>query len=132
MINEINIKRFKSLEDVTLKLERINVFVGTNNAGKSSILQAIQFATSIAQTAKAYYPSNNFSKNGKGSVTIAPEQLIYSPLKNPYPLAHNETLKESIEKCIYISFSDDTSGCMSIIEIRPFSRKYTAIKFSRL
>jgi predicted ATP-dependent endonuclease of OLD family len=47
VLNSVRVRRFKSLEDVTLNLgERPTVLVGPNNAGKSSLLQAIQFAVS--------------------------------------------------------------------------------------
>ena len=57
MIKQISIDRFKSIASATLKLDKINVLVGANNAGKSSVLQALQFTTSVAQTAKLYSQS---------------------------------------------------------------------------
>lgn len=50
-INKVRIRNFKSIEDIELSLNRINVLIGGNNAGKSSILQAVQFAIGVAQTA---------------------------------------------------------------------------------
>ena len=41
MIREIQIKNFKSLDDVTLELGRVNVLIGANGCGKSNILEAI-------------------------------------------------------------------------------------------
>lgn len=41
MINTIAIKNFKSLYEISTKLERFTVFVGPNASGKSSILQAV-------------------------------------------------------------------------------------------
>lgn len=50
MLRLINIKNFKSLYDVSLKLVGLNILAGVNGAGKSSIIQAIlllkQFASS--------------------------------------------------------------------------------------
>lgn len=43
MITEISIENFKSLNHVKLELDRINILIGGNNSGKTSILQAIQF-----------------------------------------------------------------------------------------
>lgn len=48
MISEINIRNFKSIEDVTLPLGRVNVFIGENGAGKSNILEAIALAAAAA------------------------------------------------------------------------------------
>jgi predicted ATPase len=41
MIREIQIKNFKSLDDVTLELGRVNVLIGANGCGKTNILEAI-------------------------------------------------------------------------------------------
>lgn len=50
MLKSITIQKFKGIHEIDLQLGEINVLVGGNNAGKSSVLQAIQFAVSIAQT----------------------------------------------------------------------------------
>ena len=62
MITQIQVKRFKSVNSAILDLNRINVLVGANNAGKSSILQALQFAASVAQTAQLYSQGVRASK----------------------------------------------------------------------
>lgn len=41
MIDKIAIKSFKSIENLDLKLGRLNVFVGANGSGKSNLLEAI-------------------------------------------------------------------------------------------
>ncbi|MBQ4772262.1 AAA family ATPase [Pectobacterium versatile] len=43
MIRTITIRNFKSLVDVSIDLQKFNCFVGMNSAGKSTILQAIDF-----------------------------------------------------------------------------------------
>jgi energy-coupling factor transporter ATP-binding protein EcfA2 len=40
-IRSFHAKAFKSLEDVTLQLGQINVFIGANGSGKSNILEAV-------------------------------------------------------------------------------------------
>lgn len=44
MISSFNIKNFKSIDDVTLAIGRLNVFIGENGAGKSNILEAVALA----------------------------------------------------------------------------------------
>lgn len=44
MIKEIQIKNFKSINDITLHLGRFNILIGSNGSGKSNILEAIAFA----------------------------------------------------------------------------------------
>lgn len=41
MIKEINIKNFKSIENLSLDLGRVNVIIGANGSGKTNILEAI-------------------------------------------------------------------------------------------
>lgn len=41
LINHLHIKNFKSVRDLALDCERINLFIGKPNAGKSNILEAI-------------------------------------------------------------------------------------------
>jgi len=44
-INEIEVRGFKSIESVTLKLGRVTVLLGENGCGKSNLLEAIAFAS---------------------------------------------------------------------------------------
>jgi AAA15 family ATPase/GTPase len=47
MIDDVNIKGFRGLRDFSMEnLGRINLLVGTNNSGKSSILEAIELMSS--------------------------------------------------------------------------------------
>lgn len=49
MINKIEIKNFKSIEELSLELGRINVIIGENGCGKTNILEAIAFAALASQ-----------------------------------------------------------------------------------
>lgn len=107
MITQIKIERFKSIQTAELSLEKINVLVGANNSGKSSILQALQFVTSVAQASKLYAKTRVTFKNEKWSTTVAPAQLIYSPVKDPFTLGTGGNLSQNLDRCISISFVDD-------------------------
>lgn len=45
MIRKISIKNFKSINDLSIELGAINVFIGENGAGKSNILESFAFAS---------------------------------------------------------------------------------------
>ncbi|WP_294296485.1 AAA family ATPase [uncultured Chryseobacterium sp.] len=45
MLKTVNIKNFKSVWDLKLDLGRVNVFIGENGCGKTSILEAISVAS---------------------------------------------------------------------------------------
>jgi hypothetical protein len=44
MIHRVKIQNFKNILDQTIELDRLTVFVGANGSGKTSVLEAIQFA----------------------------------------------------------------------------------------
>lgn len=128
MIKQIKINRFKSIESATLDLDKINVLVGANNAGKSSVLQALQFTTSVAQTAKLYSQNAKFDKHAVWATSVYPDQLIYSPVKDPYALARGGVLKEDIDMGISISFTED-SGENVVATFRKGRNKNIAARF---
>lgn len=128
MVKQVKIERFKSVSRATLDLSKINVLVGTNNAGKSSILQALQFATSVAQTAKTYSQNVKFDKNGIWATSVYPDQLVYSPVKDPYTLAKGGILKEDSDLGIAVSFLED-SGDVVTATFRKGRNKNIAARF---
>lgn len=107
MIEKITIKRFKNIEDLEINTDSIHLLVGANNSGKSSILQAIQFAVSVAQTTS--YELSRWN-NGRLPTSITPTQLIYSPLKDVYSLAKGGKLREGRNKAIEIKFFEKDTG----------------------
>ena len=49
MVENIRIRNYKSIVDLTLDLGRFNVVIGTNGCGKSNILEAITMASAASQ-----------------------------------------------------------------------------------
>ena len=47
MIEQITIKNFKSVKDVTLKLGPLNIFIGANASGKSNFFDALRLLQGI-------------------------------------------------------------------------------------
>ena len=48
MIDKLSVTTFKSLEDVTVDLGQVNVFVGANGSGKSNLLEALGILSAAA------------------------------------------------------------------------------------
>lgn len=79
MISHIKLEQFKKVTNFETDLDDINVLVGANNSGKSSVLQGIQFTimaevvrrnlggTTVAQDSLLYLPSSDFSVLRHGS-----------------------------------------------------------------
>lgn len=102
MLTEIKVSRFKAIEVAALPLEHINLVIGSNNSGKSSFLQAIQFSISVAQTMK------RLGAEWKGdtlSHSFSSEQLVYSPVREVASLKQNLFFAEN-----YLGFEVSFSG----------------------
>ena len=125
MIEKIKIKNFKNIEELEINLESVNVLVGANNAGKSSILQAIQFAVSIAQTSTL---ENTWWRRNSDTLptSLTPDQLIYTPIKNVYKLGHGGKLDIEREKAIQIEFFEKETNQKSKVLIRRGKNKNIA------
>jgi len=74
-ITKVEIKDFKKIESLTLDLESITALVGGNTSGKSSVLQAVQLAISLLQS--AYRPRPRSVAKIVGSVSD--EQVSFRP-----------------------------------------------------
>ena len=119
MIKSIHIENFKSIEKMDVPLERVNILVGGNNSGKTSILQAIQFGCSITQTL-FLINKKRWMKKPRFTRTIDPQELVYSPLKDVQALARGGQLKQSkngVDYNIHIGYTDD-EGQDCLVEIK--------------
>lgn len=123
MIDTINIKNFKNIQDLSLKLDNLNVLVGSNNSGKSSILQGIQFAISVAQTTNF---ENSRWSNDKLATSLTPEQLIYTPFRDVYSLAYGGKLKTNLEEAIIVELIQDEPQQSTSVLIRKGKNKNIA------
>ena len=72
MITELKIENYKSIQDLTLDVGRVNVLIGENGCGKSNILEAITFAAA----AEANKLDNEFLKNR--GIRVTEPQLMRS------------------------------------------------------
>lgn len=70
-ITSVEIERFKRVHKAEIQLSDINVLVGANNAGKSSMLQGIHFCAGAAVAARRL-----------DKVTFTQQSLLYCPARN--------------------------------------------------
>lgn len=113
-IRSITIRRFKALRELTFDLDAATVFVGGNNSGKSSILQALHFAISVAQSAKLV--RGDVWRGDTYDITFRPEQLIYSPTTDFTALGHNQRLGERRDAWIEVGIAaDQHQQCVILI-----------------
>ncbi len=111
-LSSIRIQRFKKISDAPIDLEGVNVLVGGNNSGKSTIIQGLHFAVGLLQTIAL---SGDWGS--AGSTSLNPIQLIYSPSEDVYALAPNGKLLEPEEKAISFTLTL-TSGKSCSVDVR--------------
>lgn len=111
LLTKVKIERFKNIVDIEIRLGGINILIGSNNAGKSSIQQAIQFGVSIAQSTGQQ--GARWTEERCPS-SLSSESLIYSPLRDIDALAPNGKLQTSLEHAIKITFEEQTSSVITI------------------
>lgn len=107
----IKIERFKRLERVDFDLDDVNILIGGNNSGKSTIIQAVHFSFTLFQSLTI---AKKWPAKTKKSVTVSPSELIYIPSDDPYSLGAGGRLLEDEDRSIVISFSFDTGDEVSV------------------
>lgn len=85
-INTVKIKNFKSLKDITIKLNSLNLITGVNSSGKSSFIQSLLL---LKQNEDKFY-----SDRGNKVVNINGE---YIKLGNKKDILFEEAFKENIK-----------------------------------
>ncbi|WP_027542674.1 AAA family ATPase [Bradyrhizobium sp. WSM2254] len=103
-LTSVTIRRFKRIEEVTIPLDDVTVLIGANNSGKSSILQALHFAVSIAQTARLVGEGVAWRQDAY-ELSFNPSQLLYSPVADVLSLATGGNLLEPRQSQIEIELS---------------------------
>lgn len=111
MLRSIKIERFKNITEIEIPFGGINILIGSNNAGKSSVQQAIQFAVSIAQSANQ---QNSRWEGDRCPTSLSSHNLIYSPLRDIEALAPQGRLQTNLEHEIKVTFVEDEIAYVTI------------------
>ena len=113
---KIQIRKFKKIDDVTIHLAPLNIFIGTNNSGKSSFIQGIQFAVSSCQTLKL--KGGNWKRDHSQTLSLDSNEYLYTPTHNIEYLHHGKPLTGSRTResrnWIEFLFSDDFVASVKI------------------
>ncbi|MHA2863659.1 AAA family ATPase [Vibrio harveyi] len=88
---KIKIEKFKKIDNVEVDLQPINVFIGANNSGKSSFIQAIQFAISSCQTLKLK-KSRWVKSSDSTTLSLDSSEYLYTPTSDIAYLYHGKLL----------------------------------------
>jgi predicted ATP-dependent endonuclease of OLD family len=104
MISNVAIANFKNLSRFQTDLDPINILVGANNSGKSSVLHAVHFAVSVVQS-RPLLP-NQF--------TIKPEQNDRNAeqcIATFWPSSHCVAVPATIDWARHTGFGTSTDLC---------------------
>jgi predicted ATPase len=111
-LTSVVIRRFKRIETIEIPFDNVTLLIGANNSGKSSILQAIHFAVSIAQTARLIGEGVAW-RNDAFELSFNPSQLLYSPVADVLSLATGGALQEPRQNQIEIELrGEDNQRCI--------------------
>lgn len=114
---EISIEKFKKINSAKLNLEPVNIFIGTNNSGKSSFIQGIQFAISSAQTLQLK-KANWVKKTDLRTLSLDSSDFLFTPTRQIENLYHGGKLtgtKTAERKTIAFKFkSSNGESRMSV------------------
>jgi hypothetical protein len=113
-LQAVQIERFKTIKEAPFDLDSLNVLVGANNSGKSSIIQGLHFGIGLLQTVLL---ANRWTGTDTISISLSPTQLIYSPSDDVSALALGGSLLEADEASIKLKFTLD-SGETPTVAVR--------------
>lgn len=87
---QIEICKFKKIDNTSVNIGPLNIFIGSNNTGKSSFIQGIQFAISACQTLELEQCS--WKRDGSRTLSLDSNEFLYTPTKNVESLYHGKKL----------------------------------------
>lgn len=123
MLKRVSIQNFKSLKDVTLDLQKVNLLIGPNNSGKTNFLKALEFCGHTIKDVHQIKALVSFAKNERLPVKI---QLRFSGKGETY------TKEPILNELIEINLESENSPLNHFYEIHnnekrsePFKDVYT-------
>jgi ABC-type uncharacterized transport system ATPase subunit len=111
-IQNIHICRYKGISDAKFDVTPINVLIGSNNAGKSTIAQIIHFSVGLLQSINLL---DKWGTSNKTTLSLSPAQLLYSPCADLYALGHGSALKEDEGRAISVEIVLDSGEKIEIL-----------------
>src|ERR1700727_2796902 len=90
-LRSVRVQRFKRVSNAGFDVANLNVLVGGNNSGKSTIVQALHFGIALLQTIQA--SGVKWPKSGAYPTRLNPSDIIYSPSEDVYALGPGASLK---------------------------------------
>ena len=100
-LTNIGIYDFKRIKAVDFDLEDVSLLIGGNNSGKSSVLQAVQFAVSCLRAAKTFGKTPT-----QPATTLSVNQFSYRPSNDLMRLRHSLAMTQSSGPSVRFRYKD--------------------------
>jgi predicted ATPase len=117
MLKRVSIQNFKSLKDVTLDLQKVNLLIGPNNSGKTNFLKALENFASVGDNGRVS-DFESVSFNGLGEDIVF--QFLFSPSPNGYMVLNGPDIAENnffFEKRAFLK-AEENSFLMSTVSTK--------------
>jgi energy-coupling factor transporter ATP-binding protein EcfA2 len=118
-LKSVRIQRFKRVGDASFDVKGMNVLVGSNNSGKSTIVQALHFGVALLHTLEA--TGIKWPKAGEWT-SINPGDIIYSPSEDVYALGAGAKLNSNKDQGPKIDYTLESGETCSIALIKGKNR----------
>jgi len=123
LIKNLHIQNFKSVRDLSLECERINIFIGKPNAGKSNILEAIsllgagysegRFMEGFVRYNALYQLFNNFDTRSAISIVADEERAELEKIFKTENFRLSIEPKKNKKRTVDVSENDDFNESFS-------------------
>lgn len=121
MIKSLDIKNFRGIRSITLnEMSRINVFVGINGAGKTSVLEAITLAIGGGSEPFRFLAK----KRGVDSAKLSISSLFISDEKNKNPKITTSSSSKKTNRILSIKPLEYEEARNQIYRVSPHGREY--------
>jgi energy-coupling factor transporter ATP-binding protein EcfA2 len=124
-LKSVRVQRFKKVSDAGFNVGDVNVLVGGNNSGKSTIVQALHFGVALLQTIQA--SGFKWPKTGPYPTSLNPSDIIYSPSEDVYALGTGASLKAQKDQGPQIDYTLESGETCSVTFFKGKNRNIAVI-----
>jgi ABC-type cobalamin/Fe3+-siderophores transport system ATPase subunit len=124
-LKSVRVQRFKRVVDASFDVPELGVLIGGNNAGKSTIIQALHFGIALLQTIES--SGTKWAKGKFLSTSLNPSDILYSPSENVYALGPGRQLSSKKDLATRIDYTLDSGQTCSISFFKGKNRNLAVI-----
>lgn len=125
-LTKIQIKDFKKIKNLEIPLDEVNLLIGGNNSGKSSVLQAVHFAVTCLRSARQYGKSPT-----QPATTLGVNQFSFLPTTEVMSLRYRTPMTQDAGPHFTFFFDDkDGNAKKYALHLKRGKNANVALKYS--